>query len=189
MIAAACWHDSNAEQVAKIRRIVEDLGRSIATPAEAREMLGLKGARQDGDLGMNILIESVTPESVPILDAALQQLSTELGDTHRAERSALQAALFGPHAGLPRDASPAAKARTPNGGGPFLPGFLDKPRLRWCLRVGSLGFGRCPRPIPWASACWPMWQIRQPSFGKRGSFGFCLYRQPARAGVLRAIGF
>ncbi|EPX75454.1 3-keto-5-aminohexanoate cleavage protein [Salipiger mucosus] len=35
---------SNAEQVAKIRRIVEDLGREVATPAEARAMLGLKGA-------------------------------------------------------------------------------------------------------------------------------------------------
>jgi len=35
---------SNAEQVAKIRRIVEELGYGIATPAEAREMLGLKGA-------------------------------------------------------------------------------------------------------------------------------------------------
>jgi uncharacterized protein (DUF849 family) len=35
---------SNAEQVEKIRRIVEDLGYEIATPAEARLMLGLKGA-------------------------------------------------------------------------------------------------------------------------------------------------
>ena len=35
---------SNAEQVAKIRRIVEELGYEIATPEEAREMLGLKGA-------------------------------------------------------------------------------------------------------------------------------------------------
>lgn len=34
---------SNAEQVAKIRRILEELGREIATPAEAREMLKLKG--------------------------------------------------------------------------------------------------------------------------------------------------
>lgn len=34
---------SNAEQVAKIRLVVEALGREIATPAEAREMLGLKG--------------------------------------------------------------------------------------------------------------------------------------------------
>ncbi|MDB5572301.1 MAG: prokaryotic protein of unknown function [Hyphomicrobiales bacterium] len=34
---------SNAEQVAKIRRILEELGHEIATPAEAREMLGLKG--------------------------------------------------------------------------------------------------------------------------------------------------
>jgi len=35
---------SNAEQVAKIRRIIEELGYEIATPAEAREMLGLKGS-------------------------------------------------------------------------------------------------------------------------------------------------
>jgi len=34
---------SNAEQVAKIRRIIEELGMAIATPDEAREMLGLKG--------------------------------------------------------------------------------------------------------------------------------------------------
>ena len=36
--------DSNAEQVAKIRRILEELGLEIATPAEARQMLALKGA-------------------------------------------------------------------------------------------------------------------------------------------------
>ena len=35
---------SNAEQVAKVRGIVEGLGREVATPDEAREMLGLKGA-------------------------------------------------------------------------------------------------------------------------------------------------
>jgi uncharacterized protein (DUF849 family) len=35
--------ESNAQQVAKIRRIVEDLGSEIATPDEAREILGLKG--------------------------------------------------------------------------------------------------------------------------------------------------
>jgi uncharacterized protein (DUF849 family) len=35
---------SNAEQVLKIRRIVEELGLEIATPAEARAMLGLKGS-------------------------------------------------------------------------------------------------------------------------------------------------
>ncbi|HWT07715.1 MAG TPA: 3-keto-5-aminohexanoate cleavage protein [Roseomonas sp.] len=37
---------SNAEQVSKIRRILEELSLEIATPAEAREMLKLKG----GDL-------------------------------------------------------------------------------------------------------------------------------------------
>jgi uncharacterized protein (DUF849 family) len=35
---------SNAEQVAKIRRIVEEMGREVATPEQARQMLGLKGA-------------------------------------------------------------------------------------------------------------------------------------------------
>ena len=35
--------ESNADQVAKIRRILEDLSLEIATPAEAREMLALKG--------------------------------------------------------------------------------------------------------------------------------------------------
>jgi uncharacterized protein (DUF849 family) len=35
---------SNAEQVAKIRRIIEELGYEVATPKEARDMLGLKGA-------------------------------------------------------------------------------------------------------------------------------------------------
>ncbi|GJL80420.1 MAG: 3-keto-5-aminohexanoate cleavage protein [marine bacterium B5-7] len=35
---------SNADQVTKIRGIVESLGREIATPAEVRQMLNLKGA-------------------------------------------------------------------------------------------------------------------------------------------------
>ena len=35
---------SNAAQVAKIRAALEALSFEIATPAEAREMLGLKGA-------------------------------------------------------------------------------------------------------------------------------------------------
>jgi uncharacterized protein (DUF849 family) len=39
---------SNAEQVAKIRRIVEELGLAIATPAETRAMLALKGADRVG---------------------------------------------------------------------------------------------------------------------------------------------
>jgi len=39
---------SNAEQVAKIRRILEELGLDIATPAEAREMLALKGGDRVG---------------------------------------------------------------------------------------------------------------------------------------------
>lgn len=43
-IARGTLARSNAEQVAKIRRIVEELGREPATPDEARAMLGLKGA-------------------------------------------------------------------------------------------------------------------------------------------------
>ncbi|ARJ69280.1 3-keto-5-aminohexanoate cleavage protein [Paracoccus contaminans] len=39
---------SNAEQVAKIRRILEELGLEIATPADAREILALKGGDQVG---------------------------------------------------------------------------------------------------------------------------------------------
>src|SRR5262249_53111240 len=35
---------SNAEQVAKIRRIVEDLGNEISTPNESPQPLGLNGA-------------------------------------------------------------------------------------------------------------------------------------------------
>jgi uncharacterized protein (DUF849 family) len=34
---------NNAEQVVKIRRIVDDLGCEVASPDEAGEMLGLKG--------------------------------------------------------------------------------------------------------------------------------------------------
>jgi uncharacterized protein (DUF849 family) len=39
---------SNAEQVEKIRRIVEELGRVVATPDEARAILGTKGANAVG---------------------------------------------------------------------------------------------------------------------------------------------
>ncbi|WP_420587438.1 3-keto-5-aminohexanoate cleavage protein [Ruegeria sp.] len=39
---------SNAEQVRKIRRILEELGYDIATPAETRAILGLKGADKVG---------------------------------------------------------------------------------------------------------------------------------------------
>ncbi len=39
---------SNAQQVEKIRRIVEDLGSEIATPDEAREILDLKGGDRVG---------------------------------------------------------------------------------------------------------------------------------------------
>jgi uncharacterized protein (DUF849 family) len=36
---------TNAEQVAKARRMLEELGLAIATPNDAREMLKLKGAK------------------------------------------------------------------------------------------------------------------------------------------------
>jgi uncharacterized protein (DUF849 family) len=39
---------SNAEQVEKVRGIVEALGRTLATPAEARAVLGLKGPEAVG---------------------------------------------------------------------------------------------------------------------------------------------
>ncbi|MBC7737316.1 MAG: 3-keto-5-aminohexanoate cleavage protein, partial [Candidatus Saccharibacteria bacterium] len=39
---------SNAQQVTLIRQIVERLGRDIATPDEARQMLGLKGRDKVG---------------------------------------------------------------------------------------------------------------------------------------------
>jgi uncharacterized protein (DUF849 family) len=35
---------SNAAQVRKIRRIIEDLGHQVATPVQARDRLALKGA-------------------------------------------------------------------------------------------------------------------------------------------------
>jgi uncharacterized protein (DUF849 family) len=36
---------SNAEQVAKAKRIIEEVGLHVATPNEAREMLKLKGGK------------------------------------------------------------------------------------------------------------------------------------------------
>ena len=39
---------SNAEQVAKVRRILEEVGLKIATPDEARSMLQLKGGNKVG---------------------------------------------------------------------------------------------------------------------------------------------
>ncbi|MGQ3488277.1 beta-keto acid cleavage family enzyme [Roseovarius pacificus] len=42
-IARGQLAESNAQQVARIRRIVEDLGRTVASPEDARAMLGLKG--------------------------------------------------------------------------------------------------------------------------------------------------
>jgi uncharacterized protein (DUF849 family) len=43
-IARGQLAQSNAEQVSHVRALVEGLGRSVATPDEARAMLGLKGA-------------------------------------------------------------------------------------------------------------------------------------------------
>src|SRR5436309_15847925 len=37
--------ESNAAQVSKARRILEELGFAVASPGDAREMLELKGAR------------------------------------------------------------------------------------------------------------------------------------------------
>jgi len=48
MIARGTLAKSNAEQVRKIRTIVEALGMTVATPADAREMLRLKGSDQVG---------------------------------------------------------------------------------------------------------------------------------------------
>jgi len=47
-IARGKLAESNAQQVAKIRSIVEALGCEVASPDEAREMLGLKGGDQVG---------------------------------------------------------------------------------------------------------------------------------------------
>lgn len=44
MISRGVLAKTNAEQVLKIRRIVEDLGREVASPTDVRAMLGLKGA-------------------------------------------------------------------------------------------------------------------------------------------------
>ncbi|MFT7046715.1 MAG: hypothetical protein ACJAYH_001992 [Celeribacter sp.] len=44
LIARGQLAESNAQQVAKIRSIVEALGSQVATPDEAREILDLKGA-------------------------------------------------------------------------------------------------------------------------------------------------
>jgi uncharacterized protein (DUF849 family) len=42
-IGAGKLAQSNAEQVLKVRQIIEGLGLTIASPDEAREMLSLKG--------------------------------------------------------------------------------------------------------------------------------------------------
>lgn len=47
-LAKGVLAESNAQQVQQIRRIVEGLGRTIATPEEARAMLDLKGMAEVG---------------------------------------------------------------------------------------------------------------------------------------------
>jgi uncharacterized protein (DUF849 family) len=44
MISKGKLAERNADQVAKIRGIVEEMGRELATPTDARALLGLKGA-------------------------------------------------------------------------------------------------------------------------------------------------
>lgn len=43
-ISKGVFSESNAQQVAKVRRLVEELGPTIATPAQARKILGLGAA-------------------------------------------------------------------------------------------------------------------------------------------------
>ncbi|MDM0036987.1 3-keto-5-aminohexanoate cleavage protein [Variovorax sp. J22P271] len=47
-IAPGKLAESNAEQVRKVREILEGLGLQVATPAQAREILSLKGAKNVG---------------------------------------------------------------------------------------------------------------------------------------------
>ena len=46
MLSRGVLAERNAQQVEKVRRIVEELGREPATPADVRAMLGLKGVGQ-----------------------------------------------------------------------------------------------------------------------------------------------
>ena len=46
LIAKGKLAKDNAEQVSKIRRIIEDMSLEVATPTEARAMLDLKGGDQ-----------------------------------------------------------------------------------------------------------------------------------------------
>lgn len=48
LIARGRLAESNAQQVGKIRRIVEELGCEVATPDQARDVLGLKGGDRVG---------------------------------------------------------------------------------------------------------------------------------------------
>lgn len=50
----------------------------------------------------SLRIETVTPQTLPLLDMALQALSRDLGDTHRMAMPVLEEALFG--------ATPACRA-------------------------------------------------------------------------------
>lgn len=48
LISRGTLATSNAQQVVKIRQMIESLGAEVATPEEAREMLGLKGGDRVG---------------------------------------------------------------------------------------------------------------------------------------------
>jgi uncharacterized protein (DUF849 family) len=47
-IGPATLASSNCEQVVKVRSIIETLGHEIATPADVRQLLGLKGSAAVG---------------------------------------------------------------------------------------------------------------------------------------------
>ncbi|SLN66576.1 Mycothiol acetyltransferase [Roseovarius litorisediminis] len=81
---------------------------------------------------MKILIEPVNSDTLAFLDTALNQLSTGMGDTHRAGAATLQTALFGEypvcHAMIARHADGA----TPLGAALFSPVFST---VRGCAGV------------------------------------------------------
>lgn len=69
---------SNAQQVSRIRAIVEDLGKQIATPAEARAMLALRGT---GDTG----IKDTRTKDTSTKDSAIKDTAIE--DTKESKAS------------------------------------------------------------------------------------------------------
>ncbi len=74
---------SSAEQVRKIRRILEELSLEVATPAEAREMLQLKGPRSvDSDVS-----HDTTKSDPPARRGGASHGSIESGRTPHHEPS------------------------------------------------------------------------------------------------------